>query len=173
MASSIDGFIAGINEDVSGFIYDGQGVEKYLEDLKSYQTMIMGRSTYEFGYKFGAQAGQPSPAYPHMKHYIFSNRLHLQNQSQQVEVKKMDIEQIQLIKKESPTDIYLCGGGKFAGWLLENKQIDALKIKLNPIIMGNGIKLFENLTTKYQLQLTQCQTYENGLQIISYTIIYP
>lgn len=172
VASSIDGFISGINDDVSGFIYNGRGVDRYFEDLKSYKTVIMGRSTYEIGYKFGAEAGQPSPAYPHMKHYIFSNHLQFENQNEQVEIKKMDIEEIQQIKNTSETDIYLCGGGKFAGWLLEKKQIDVLKIKLNPIIIGNGIRLFENLTTKYQLELAESKVYDNGLQIISYNIKY-
>lgn len=172
VASSIDGYIAGINDDVSGYVYDGNGVDKYLEDLKSFKTVIMGRSTYEFGYKFGAEAGQPSPAYPHMKHYIFSNHLQFENQSEQVEVKKIDIAEIRQIKETSATDIYLCGGGKLAGWLLENKQIDVLKVKLNPVIMGSGIKLFEHLTHKYQLELTESRVYENGLQIISYNIQY-
>lgn len=30
VASSIDGFISGLNDDVSGFIYTGSGTEKYL-----------------------------------------------------------------------------------------------------------------------------------------------
>ena len=53
VASSLDGYISGIDDDVSGFVYEGEMVEKYLEDLKSFQTVIMGRNTYEFGYKFG------------------------------------------------------------------------------------------------------------------------
>ncbi len=69
VASSLDGYIAGINDDISTFIPDGKGVEKYLSDLQSFKTVIMGLRTYEFGYQFGLQPGQP--AYPHMQHYIF------------------------------------------------------------------------------------------------------
>lgn len=71
VATSIDGFISGLNEDISGFLPDGNGVQKYLDDLKEFKTVIMGRKTYEFGYKYGLKPG--SPAYPHMDHYIFSN----------------------------------------------------------------------------------------------------
>ncbi|MEJ2066019.1 MAG: hypothetical protein P8X74_22535, partial [Reinekea sp.] len=62
VASSIDGYISGLNDDVSGFIYEGDGVQKYLNDLGSYDTVIMGKNTYEFGYKHGLKPGQP--AYP-------------------------------------------------------------------------------------------------------------
>lgn len=172
VASSVDGFISGIDEDMSGFIYESKGVEKYLKDLQSFKTVIMGRNTYEFGYKFGAKPGEPSPAYPHMKHYIFSNNLHFENSNNQVEVKKINIEEIRRIKANSETDIYLCGGGKLAGWLLENEEIDILRIKLNPVILGGGVRIFENISKKYRLELIDNNVFDNGLQIISYNIQY-
>ncbi len=36
----------------------------------------------------------------------------------------MDIDEIGDLQKQEGTDIYLCGGGQFAGWLLDNKKID-------------------------------------------------
>ena len=71
VASSLDGFISGPDDDVSDLVYTGSGVEQYLNDLQSFETVIMGRSTYEFGYKFGVAPGDPSPTYQYMKHYIF------------------------------------------------------------------------------------------------------
>ncbi len=172
VASSIDGFISGPNDDVSGFEFTGSGVDRYLNDLKSYDTVIMGKVTYEFGYKYGAIPGQPSPAYPHMKHYIFSNSLKFENSSPQVEVKKLDLIEIDKLQKEEGTEIYLCGGGQFAGWLLDNHKIDILKIKLNPLILGEGVKLFGNSATKYKLKLIDTSNYENGLQIMTFNVIY-
>ncbi len=61
---SLDGFISGVNGDISGFVGDGNGVAKYLADLADYDTVIMGKNTYEFGYRFGLKPGKP--AYPHM-----------------------------------------------------------------------------------------------------------
>ncbi len=172
VAASLDGFIAGSNDDVSNFIYEGDGIKKYIEDLQSFKTVIMGKRTYEFGYKFGAIAGQPSPAYPHMKHYIFANDLKFENKSEMVEVKNIDIEEIKKIKNTSETDIYLCGGGIFAGWLLDNREIDILKIKLNPVMLRSGISLFGNSQTKVKMELIDSNIYEKGLQIMTYKIIY-
>lgn len=172
VASSLDGFIAGDDDDVSAFIYTGSGNEKYLKDLKTFDTVIMGRKTYEFGYKFGAIPGEPSPAYPHMKHYIFSNNLKFENPNPNIQVKKLAINEVEKLQKEKGTDIYLCGGGQFAGWLLEHQKIDVLKIKLNPLILGKGIQLFAKLNNNYNLQLVNSIKYENGLQIMTYNIMY-
>lgn len=120
VASSIDGFISGLNDDISGFVGTGNGVDKYLTDLADFDTVIMGRNTYEFGYKYGLQPGRP--AYPHMKHYIFSNNLILENPSPQVQLKNLDLNEIDELQKGEGTDIYLCGGGQFASWLLDNQK---------------------------------------------------
>lgn len=39
VACSVDGFIAGEQDDISGFAPDGQGVREYLSDLKKYKTV--------------------------------------------------------------------------------------------------------------------------------------
>ena len=172
VACSVDGYISGLDGDVSQFVYTGKAVERYLEDLKSFQTVIMGRNTYEFGYKFGVKPGEPSPVYAHMKHYIFSDTMSFETHNAQVEIRKLVADEIDRIKTDSPTDIYLCGGGKFAGWLLENQKIDVLKIKLNPLVVGQGRKLFEGLETPYHLQLESNHVFEDGMQIITYRIGY-
>lgn len=169
VAVSLDGYICGENEDISAFVGEGDGVAKYIDDLQDFKTVIMGRRTYEFGYKFGLPPGQP--AYPHMKHYIFSKSLNFEEVHPQVHVvQQRDAEQIKEIRDTSETDVYLCGGGVFAGWLLEEKLIDCLKIKLNPIILGKGIRLFGDSKSAANWELVDSALYDNGLSIITYNL---
>ena len=125
VATSLDGLISSADGNIDGFIPEGKGIDRYLRDLKEYDTVIMGRNTYEFGYKFGLKPGQAP--YPHMQHYIFSESLELQDKMDNVHIKKIDINEIHKLRKEEGTDIYLCGGGQLAGWLLEEEQIQYLK----------------------------------------------
>jgi dihydrofolate reductase len=142
VSASVDGFISGPDEDINGFTAAGNGVDKYLKDLEGYDTVIMGRKTYEFGYKFGLETGQL--AYQHMVHFIFSSSLTFSNQHDSIHVVEANLQVIEEIRKQEGSDIYLCGGGQLAGWLLEEHQIDVLKIKLNPLILGNGVRMFGN-----------------------------
>jgi len=107
-----------------------------------------------------------------MKHYIFSTSLVFTDQDPKVHIKKIDIEELIKIRNQPGTDIYLCGGGQFAGWLLDNQQIDILKIKLNALVLGQGVKMFGNSKSSFKTALLDAATYDNGLQIITYKLIY-
>lgn len=170
VAQSVDGFIAGKNDDVTAFIHQGKSIEKYQNDLSQFKTVIMGRKTYEFGYQFGLMPGQP--AYPGMEHHIFSNSLKFQNSHSAVHIEQLNVDRVLELKQKSPSDIYLCGGGQFAGWLLDHHFIDQIKLKLNPIILGIGTPLFGNSQTKYSLKYENCERFKDGLQILTYSVQY-
>ncbi len=169
VATSIDGYIAGVGGDASEFRAAGAGVAQYLRDLQDFDTVIMGRRTYEFGYQYGLKPGQP--AYPHMIHHIFSNTLSLENPDSKVSVEPLSLGRIKEIKAAEGSSIYLCGGGIFAGWLLNNQLIDQVKIKLNPLILGNGIPLFVGVKQSYHLNRIMQNHYED-IQIIDYEVLY-
>ncbi len=170
VATSLDGFISGPDGDISGFMQGGDGVEQYQKDLADYDTVIMGRATYEFGYQYGLPPG--AKAYPHMEHYIFSDSLKFEGEDVAVNVCKRDIQIVRDLKVQAGTDIYLCGGGIFANWLLQNKLIDIVKIKLNPFLQGEGTPLFAGLKEQYQLNLVESARYDGGLQIMTYELKY-
>ena len=169
VAVSQDGFISGPGGDNSGFTAAGNGVQKSLRDLKDYDTVIMGKNTYEFGYRFGLKPGE-NP-YPHMSCFVFSDSLKLENKAGSLTVCKPSLEIIDQLKREKGTDIYLCGGGVFAGWLLDNERIDTLKLKINPITLGEGIPIFGPSDKKFTLVLKKRGIYDD-FQINEYQIQY-
>lgn len=168
VSSSLDGFIAGDGGDISQFLFEGKGVEKYVADLACYDTVIMGRKTYEFGYAYGLEKGQP--AYQNMMHHIFSNSLKFENQHESVIAEPLEIERIKSLKSVEGSDIYLCGGGEFAGWLLDYGMIDVLKIKLNPIVLGSGTKLFGSTSLPTCFSLEGKESFDDGMLILTYKL---
>ena len=170
VAVSIDGFIEGKNNSIDMFVHEKSIVDYYKKDLQNFDTVIMGRKTYEFGYRFGLQPGKA--AYPHMQHYIFSETLRFENSDVNINVVDRDLKLVKKLKEEATTDIYLCGGGTFAGWLLDNEMIDTLKIKLNPILIGSGIRLFGTSTKSLFLSLRESIEFDNGFRILTYDVNY-
>jgi dihydrofolate reductase len=170
VAVSIDGFIAGPSEDVSRFPHSGAIVEDYQERLQSYKTCLMGRKTYEFGYRFGLQTGQ-NP-YPHMHSIVLSESIELPKSSDVELLTCVSKDAIGKIKRESDGDIYLCGGGELANWMLVNKLIDVLRIKRAPIILSSGIKLFGEGDHLVDLTLVTSTNYPNGALFQEFKINY-
>ena len=170
VATSLDGYISGPDEDISGFVQGGSGVEQYLRDLQAFDLTIMGRKTYEFGYRFGLAPGKAP--YPHMQHVIFSRTLRFDAADPNVEVVAPSLEFVRDLKRGSGSEIYLCGGGELAGWLLDHELIDFLKIKLNPLILGVGVRLFGRSEKQIGTELIDQKSYDHGLQFLHYRIKY-
>ena len=159
VAVSADGFICGAGEDISAFAAQGPIVEDYRARLAGYACAIMGRSTYCFGYRFGMKPGQ-NP-YPWMRCAVFSASLKLPGRA--VELVRGDtLAAVDLLRRESPGPVYLCGGGAFAGWLLRHGRIQRLRLKRAPVLLGAGVRLFGDHARPVALRLLESRAYADG-----------
>jgi len=50
VAVSVDGYIEGPNNSTDKFIHEKSVVDYYMDDLKNFDTTIMGRKTYDINY---------------------------------------------------------------------------------------------------------------------------
>jgi len=167
VAITLDGFIARLDGSIDGFLEDGDHVEDYLTSLIEYDSVIMGRKTYEFGYAFGLQPGHR--AYPHMENWIFSKSLDISSRHGVNVVKEKWLETLGQIQKREGSDIYLCGGSVFAGWLLSEGKIDHLKLKLNPVVFGEGLPLFTGVKNGISnFDLVSSKIYNSGVILLGY-----
>lgn len=160
VAVSIDGFIAGRDGDISGFAESGPVVDDYLARLETYACAIMGRATYEFGYRFGVKPGD-NP-YPHMDCHVLSQTLTLPAGSSVELVREPAVDRARRLKTLSSGPIYLCGGGRLAGSLMEVGLIDILRLKRAPIAFGCGVRLFEGGIPATGLQHAVTRCYDDG-----------
>jgi dihydrofolate reductase len=166
VAVSLDGFIAGPGGDISLFVPEGDHVAAYLERLKTYSTVVMGRRTYEFGYAFGLEPGKR--AYAHMDHHVISKTLALPEEREVEIVREDGAAFVAALKRAEGGDIYLCGGGELAGALHEAGLIDVLRLKLNPIVLGEGVRLFGRADATARYRLAGVQTYQSGVAFLEY-----
>ncbi|MDP1427143.1 dihydrofolate reductase family protein [Priestia megaterium] len=175
VAVSLDNFIADqgmIDGDINNslFLFDGDHVPDFLSDIQQYNAVLMGGNTYEFGFQFGAKPGEPG--YKGIKHYIFSNSIQFESNEEVELIKGNAIGFIKNLKQQESGKLWLCGGGELAGSLLKHKLIDQLVLKVNPIIVGEGIFLFGSVKPRFKLRLVDMKQYSNGVVKPTYNIIY-
>ena len=170
VAVSIDGYIARADGSIDGFLMEGPHGDEYLEQLKSYDTVIMGRKTYEFGYAYGLKPGLAP--YPHMRNFVVSSSLEFEGDfDQRLTIVYEDASGLVAeLKEEGGSDIYLCGGGVLAGDLLKAGLIDKLVLKVNPVVFGSGIPLFQDVAEPVALELEASKTYDNGVFLNTYRL---
>lgn len=175
VATTLDNFIAHPDGTTDGFLPTGTFIQDFLDSIKTYGAILMGRKTYEYGFQFGLQKGQPAYAEinPALTNYVFSNTMEFEQTDQVQLVRDDEAAFVRQLKAQDGETIWLCGGGELAGKLLDAQLIDELIIKLNPILFGEGIRLFGASKANIKLNLTDCKPYENGLVRLSYRIEYP
>jgi dihydrofolate reductase len=160
VAVSIDGFISGRAGDISQFAHEGPVVEDYAQRLGTYGVALMGRRTYEFGYDYGLKPGQ-NP-YPHMQTIVFSETLEVPEGADIMVRRTPTPADIRQIARDADRPVYLCGGGDFAGWMLEHGLIDRIILKKAPCVLGDGVRLFGSQAPGQGLRRAGTVPYENG-----------
>jgi dihydrofolate reductase len=170
VATSLDGFICDRNGGTSDFLPEGDHIPDFMSSIYEYSAVLMGKKTYEYGYQFGLKPGEPG--YKGLKHYIFSRSFDFASNNEVELVKTDAIAFISQLKTQSTKPLWLCGGGELAGSLLKNKLIDKVILKVNPILIYDGISIFGNAKENLSLQLTDLKKYDSGVVKTTYRIRY-
>lgn len=167
VAVTLDGFISRSDGSVLGFPASGSHVDAYQHQLSEYAAIVMGRGTYEIGYKYGMKPGEVP--YGQRPHHIFSATLDVP-ESIDLQIERGDtVATIDRIKANSAGPVYLCGGGRFAGYLLAQRRIDLLRLKLAPVVYGEGIRLFEGYSDLSTWDLLNVTRFDTGHMLLEYS----
>jgi dihydrofolate reductase len=132
-----------------------------LSDNQRFDTVVMGRATYEVGLSEGI-----TNPYPHLRQILATTTI-AAPPDPAVEIVGTDIvEQVRALKRESGMDIWLAGGGRLAAALVD--ELDEMILKINPLVLGAGIPLFAERIGPRTLTMTQHRVYDNGYALMRY-----
>ena len=168
VAASLDGFIAHPDGTWGGFVGEGPHADEYLAALRSYSAIVMGKATYEIAPKMGV-----IDPYPYLETFVFSRSM-AAVEHPNVRVIRGDAATYVAEMKQKAADsgstapIYLAGGGAFAGSMLAAGLVDEVIVKLNPFLMGEGIKVASALPAWLPLRLLETKDYGNGVLLLRY-----
>ena len=167
VATSLDGYIAEKDGSFAKFVWDDEVVKDFFDSYSWFDTVIMGRKTYDVAYLQDIK-----DPYPTLKTIVFSRTLK-DNPHPNVRVTDEDVVSVvNELKQEAGKPIWLCGGGDLASQLYKAKAIDKVIVKHNPIILGAGIPLFAGEVKSANLALSDIKEYDCGISLRHYTIDY-
>jgi len=179
VACSADGFIARSNGSLDFFPSEGEHLADLMKSFpetfpthlretlnvragnRCFDTVLMGRKTYQLGLDIGVT----SP-YGHLKQYLFSRTITSSPDKDVTIVAADPLFFVRQLKQESGKDIWLCGGADLAATLFP--EIDELILKVNPVVIGDGIPIFSRAVEATPVRLVAIQTYSNGFLLSRY-----
>jgi dihydrofolate reductase len=159
---SLDGFIAGENNDMSW-------AEKYLtadedygwmELVQSSGAVLMGRKTFEFEIEHAPDLDRILPTYVLTEQPLRFDGLRDAN----LHFISGDLrEVVASIKAKHSGNLFLGGGAMLLDTMMVMGLVDELRLFIAPELIRSGIRLFKGSNIRSQFQATQSQHYASGL----------
>ncbi|MES2656434.1 MAG: dihydrofolate reductase family protein [Bacteroidota bacterium] len=166
IATSLDGYIAGPNDDLTFLNTVEQEGEDYgyKEFIADIDTIIIGRRTYD-----KVLAMVPEYLHPDKDVYVITRtpkpgigKLKFYTDNLQQLVKEL--------KQQQGKNIFVDGGAQIINELLKSKLIDEFYISVIPVLLGKGIPLFDNNGPEQYLKLNSSKQFDKGLVQLHYTV---
>lgn len=161
-AISIDSYIARSNGDVNwlqdpDFITPGNDYG-YAAFYESIGTTLMGNQTYKMIQSFDV----PFP-YPDKENFVFT-RSSQKSEDEHVSFISGDIISfIKELKNKNGKDIWLVGGGSINSFLLNHGLIDKMILTVFPVVLGTGIRLFEENPGEARFSLLEAHPLDKNI----------
>ena len=162
VACSLDGYIAGPNDDYDWIIpeptFDFDAL--YVQ----FDTILMGRRTYEIVSAMGE--------YFRGKQVIVASRSLRQEDHPEVEIVNEGLEErVRQLRAQPGKDIWLYGGGKLFSQLLTWNLVDTFEPAFIPILLGGGVPFLPPEGMSRRLELVSQQTYPSGMLLLEYKVL--
>lgn len=168
LTTSLDGFIA----DRAGGIdwiqpppdeADGLPMD-YVELMRSVNTLVMGRATYELS--LSIPGGMD--VFEGKRACVFTSRADLAPHEGVEFVHDEPVAFVEQLKRGSGGTIWLYGGGRLATALAAAGLIDDFLIVVQPVLLGEGIRLWQDGLHTMRLELMRTREWPGGLVELRY-----
>ncbi|MCW5873593.1 MAG: dihydrofolate reductase family protein [Anaerolineales bacterium] len=161
-------------EDTSGGFSHGGWVASHADEVSAKAIRkqmepaeyLLGRKTFEIWEPYWPAHADFWPGINDGTKYIFSNTRENSDWKNTVFLKS--VADIEALKKSDGPDLQVWGSGRLVQLLLENNLVDELWLKIYPLTLGEGKKLFGNGTVPAAFALTEGFVTPSGVIFANY-----
>ena len=151
VAASLDGYIAGPNGEADWIVMDPDVDFRAL--MGSFDTILMGRKTYEAAKGQGGGGGMPG-----MSAFVLSRTLQA-NDCKGATLAQDPARLVAELKAKPGKDIWLFGGGALFRSMLEQGLVDRVEVAVIPVLLGAGVPLLPGVAKRAGLRLASHRVY--------------
>jgi dihydrofolate reductase len=179
MQMTLDGYVAGPNEEMDWMQNSDEEWKEMFDELQEADTYLLGRKMYPIYSKHwqsvlknpGSSGSENEFAKlaDKTQHIVFTHgdfKPDWKNTRVAHDVKQ----EITNLKKQPGKNIIAWGGANFASNLISLGVLDEIRIVINPVILGKGKSLFDNVDQQSKLEMIESRPVKPGLIILRYKV---
>ena len=130
-----------------------------LLEATTSEAMLMGRRTYEwFAGRWPSRTGQLAHRLNTMPKYVVSSKLEEPQWANTTVLRGDLVEEVKRLKAELEGDIVVPASVGFVRTLLANGLVDELRLRIFPVLLGAGQRLFDDTGKPQAMRLVESRT---------------
>jgi dihydrofolate reductase len=153
-----------------GLIKDSPQVTKLaLDEALGAGALLLGRRSYEwFAARWPSRNGELADRINSLPKYVVSSTLQDPDWSNSTVLKGDVLNEVSKLKQELDGEIVVWASFRLVRTLMEHDLVDELRLKLFPVVLGAGERLFGETSDQKPMRLLDTQILEGGIAYLTY-----
>lgn len=153
-----------------GLIKDRPELAKLaLDEALGTEALLMGRRTYEwFAARWPSRGGELADRLNSLPKYVVSSTLEHPDWNNSTVLKGDLLLEVSKLKREFNGDIVVPASFRIVRTLMEHELVDELRLKIFPVVLGAGERLFRETSGKNSLRLVDARTLDGDTAFLTY-----
>jgi dihydrofolate reductase len=153
-----------------GLIKDSPQINKLaLDEALGAEALLLGRRSYEwFAARWPSRSGELAGRLNSMPKYVVSSTLRDPDWNNSTLLKGDAVDEVSKLKQELNGEIVVPASFQLLRALIEHDMVDELRLKIFPVVLGDGERLFGETSDKKPMRLVDAQTIEGGIVVLTY-----
>ena len=143
--------------------------ELALQEALGAEALLLGRRSYEWlAARWPSRSGELADRLNSLPKYVVSSTLEDPAWHNSTVLKGDVVNEVSTLKKELSGEIVVLGSFQLLRALMEHDLVDELRLKIYPVVLGAGERLFGETSDKKPLRLVDNQTLGDGIAFLTY-----
>ncbi len=154
----------------AGLIKDSPQLSQLaLDEALGAEALLLGRRSYEwFAARWPSRSGALAGRLNSLPKYVVSATLEDPAWNNSLVLKGDVVTAVSTLKQELNGDIVVLASFQLVPTLLEHDLVDELRLKIFPVVLGAGERLFSQTSEKKPMRLVASQTAEGNVAVLTY-----
>jgi dihydrofolate reductase len=140
-----------------------------LDEALGAEALLLGRRSYEwFATRWPSRSGELADRLNSLPKYVVSSTLEHPSWNRSAVLNGDVVTEVSKLKQELTGEIVVPGSFQLVHTLIEHDLADELRLKVFPVVLGAGERLFGETSDKKPMRLLNSHTLEGGIAYLTY-----
>jgi dihydrofolate reductase len=140
-----------------------------LDEALRSEALLLGRRTYEWlAARWPSRSGALADRLNGLPKYVVSSTLKDPQWNNSTVLKGDAVKEVSKLRQELRGEINVPGSFQLLRMLMEHDLVDELRLKVFPVVLGGGARLFGETSDKKPMRLVASQTLDDGIAYLTY-----